>query len=157
MCNERKSVLFNQISLVAVKEYWNRRPCNIRHSTQPVGTREYFDEVEARKHFVEPHIPDFAEFERWRGKKVLEIGCGLGTATINFARAGAERHSGGPVGKVAGTRAAARRGLSGCRSAFDSYSGDAEESANVRAGGDLRPDLFVRCDPPHAAPAARPG
>jgi hypothetical protein len=26
-----------------------RLPCNVRHSTQPIGSREYFDEVEARK------------------------------------------------------------------------------------------------------------
>lgn len=55
-----------------------------------VGTREYFDEVEQRKYFVEPHIPGFAQFDRWKGKRVLEVGCGLGTDGINFARAGAD-------------------------------------------------------------------
>src|SRR6267142_6227097 len=81
---------FSQITVDKVRNYWDLRPCNIRHSTKEVGTREYFDEVEARKYLVEPHIPRFAEFERWRGKKVLEIGCGIGTDTINFARHGAE-------------------------------------------------------------------
>lgn len=77
-------------SIETVRAYWNARPCNIRHSQQPVGSKEYFDEVERRKYFVESHIPGFAQFERWRGKRVLEVGCGIGTDTINFARAGAE-------------------------------------------------------------------
>ena len=73
-----------------VKQFWDARPCNVRHSDKPAGTQEYFDEVERKKFTAEPHIPAFCEFNRWKGKRVLEIGAGIGTMAINFARAGAD-------------------------------------------------------------------
>lgn len=72
-----------------VANYWNRRPCNVRHSDKPVGSLEYSNEVMIRRYLVESHIPEFADFSAWRGKKVLDIGCGIGSDTIQFAMAGA--------------------------------------------------------------------
>jgi len=68
-----------------VKKFWNDRPCNIKHSSKELGTMEYFDEVELKKFRAEPHILKFTEFPQWKNKKVLEVGCGLGTVGINFA------------------------------------------------------------------------
>jgi len=59
-------------TITEVKKFWDDRPCNVRHSSKEVGTKEYFDEVERKKFFVEPHILDFTEFSKWEGKKVLD-------------------------------------------------------------------------------------
>ena len=72
-----------------VKKFWDNRPCNVRHSDKDIGTLEYFKEVTDKKFFVEPHIKTFSDFERWGGKSVLEIGCGMATAGVNFATNGA--------------------------------------------------------------------
>jgi SAM-dependent methyltransferase len=72
-----------------VYQFWNSRPCNIRHSNKEFCSKEYFEEVTKRKYKVEPHIIDFADFEKYRGKHVLEVGCGIGTAAQSFIENGA--------------------------------------------------------------------
>lgn len=72
-----------------VAKFWNRRPCNISHSDWPYHTLQYSREVTARKYTAEPHIRGFAEHDRWRGMNVLDMGCGIGTDTLEFALYGA--------------------------------------------------------------------
>ena len=73
-----------------VQAFWDDRPCNIRHSDKEIGTKQYFEEVTARKYFVESHIAEFAAFDSFTDKAVLEIGCGIGTAAQSFMEAGAK-------------------------------------------------------------------
>ena len=59
-----------------VKQFWDDRPCNVRHSKKEIGTKEYFDEVEKKKLTAEPHIKTFSNFDEWNGKKVVGYICG---------------------------------------------------------------------------------
>lgn len=126
----------SQPDISDVQTFWDRRPCNIRHSPASVGTKQYFDEVEARKYFVEPHIPRFAQFELWAAKRVLEIGCGIGTDAVNFARHGAD-YTGIELSEVSLALTRKRFETFGLKGTF--YHANAEQLASSveRSGFDL--------------------
>jgi len=67
-----------------VRDYWNGQPCDSELSDRDGQSREYFLEIERRRYGLQPHIPDILSKIDWRGKRVLEIGTGVGTDARNI-------------------------------------------------------------------------
>ena len=72
----------------AVKEFWEEASCGERLYL-PELTREGYEQQSLSRYLLEPYILTFAEFEKQTGKRVLEIGVGLGADHQKFAENGA--------------------------------------------------------------------
>lgn len=74
---------------VQLHDFWNEQSCDTQQAIAPKYSRAYFDEIEAFRNFDQRFIHSFAQFSRYRGKRVLEVGFGAGTDFIEWLRAGA--------------------------------------------------------------------
>jgi ubiquinone/menaquinone biosynthesis C-methylase UbiE len=73
------------------REQWTEDPCGARYGAKyEFATREFFDEVERHRYQqYAPWMPEVMGFNEFAGKRLLEVGCGMGTDLLQFARGGA--------------------------------------------------------------------
>ncbi len=72
-----------------IKEYWDAEPCGTRGIPYPVGSFAYYEAITERRDRLDPLAKEYAQFDAWAGKKVLDVGCGVGTDLLGFAQGGA--------------------------------------------------------------------
>src|SRR5919109_862368 len=78
------------MSIADVRAYWDSHIHDLEISGHPPGSREFFADLD-QYHFEKlHHLIRLVDFDGYRGRSVLDVGCGAGVDLARFAKGGAE-------------------------------------------------------------------
>jgi SAM-dependent methyltransferase len=72
-----------------VRAYWDAHIHDLDISQSAPGTREFFADLDAYHFEKLHHLLRLVDFDAWRGRAVLDVGCGAGVEVVRFSRGGA--------------------------------------------------------------------
>ena len=81
-----QGILNKSKNLNDVYEFWNSESCGERYAFGETDSNKFHSE-EAERYKLEPYIKDFADFQKFKNKNVLEIGVGFGSDHSQIAKA----------------------------------------------------------------------